>query len=213
MAKLHVYTGRSIEVTWDQHRCIHVAACLRANPAVFDNSRKPWVMPDADDVEKVVEAVERCPSGALQYKRLDGGAAEAPIPVTVLQVMRAGPYHLRGDVTVKLADGTTRPELRASLCRCGESRTKPYCDNSHRRSGFADPGRVEGGELAEPTPGACVAEAEVNGPFHVTGPLVVVDADGRPARVENETWLCRCGRSATKPFCDGSHETCGFRDP
>lgn len=50
------------------------------------------------------------------------------------------------------------------------------------------------------------------GPYKVTGPVRLVDADGREWRLEEgrAVALCRCGRSATKPFCDRSHREAGF---
>ncbi len=49
-----------------------------------------------------------------------------------------------------------------------------------------------------------------NGPYLVTGRVELVDADGTPYSVEENFVLCRCGGSATKPFCDGSHKHNGF---
>ena len=51
-----------------------------------------------------------------------------------------------------------------------------------------------------------------NGPYLVKGPIRLVDADGNEFPVERETIaLCRCGGSATKPFCDGTHSKIGFQ--
>src|SRR3989442_7833055 len=71
-----VYRGRDIEVSFDLDICIHVAECLRGDPKVFQLRRRPWVLPDAGDANVIAEVVERCPSGALQYTRLDGGPQE-----------------------------------------------------------------------------------------------------------------------------------------
>ena len=49
-----------------------------------------------------------------------------------------------------------------------------------------------------------------NGPYVIEGELEFVDADGNVVREETKVWLCRCGQSATKPFCDGSHRREGF---
>ena len=52
-----------------------------------------------------------------------------------------------------------------------------------------------------------------NGPFLVEGPVTIVDAAGTVFKVPAEkpaVALCRCGQSKNKPFCDGSHKTCGF---
>ncbi len=52
-----------------------------------------------------------------------------------------------------------------------------------------------------------------DGPYLVTGEVEITDASGRVARRATKVALCRCGHSATKPFCDGSHRTSGFTDP
>lgn len=53
-----------------------------------------------------------------------------------------------------------------------------------------------------------------NGPYYIQGKIRVVLPDGRELETEEETWLCRCGHSANKPFCDGTHKRIGFRsDP
>jgi CDGSH-type Zn-finger protein len=51
-----------------------------------------------------------------------------------------------------------------------------------------------------------------NGPYLVKGPVLLLDAEGNEFRTERATVaLCRCGRSMTKPFCDGTHSKVGFR--
>jgi CDGSH-type Zn-finger protein len=49
-----------------------------------------------------------------------------------------------------------------------------------------------------------------NGPYLVQGNIIVLDADGNHYQVSGTTALCRCGRSSTKPFCDGAHEKTNF---
>ena len=57
-----------------------------------------------------------------------------------------------------------------------------------------------------------VIKVRDNGPYRVTGPVVIVDADGNRFPVEEgrPVALCRCGHSRTKPFCDRSHREAGF---
>jgi CDGSH-type Zn-finger protein len=51
-----------------------------------------------------------------------------------------------------------------------------------------------------------------NGPLMVQGEVEVVDAEGKPHSRSGDTlYLCRCGASGRKPFCDGSHKTTGLR--
>jgi len=49
-----------------------------------------------------------------------------------------------------------------------------------------------------------------SGPYLVTGQVTLIDVDGNPYTVEETFALCRCGGSAMKPFCDGSHKDNGF---
>jgi uncharacterized Fe-S cluster protein YjdI/CDGSH-type Zn-finger protein len=135
-----VYHGKDIEVTFDLDICIHVAECLRGQREVFQLDRRPWILPDATSADEVADVVERCPSGALQYRRLDGGAQEDPDAATTITAIRNGPLLVTGKVEVRYEDGTVEALPRATLCRCGESTHKPFCDNSHLAIGFKAPG-------------------------------------------------------------------------
>jgi uncharacterized Fe-S cluster protein YjdI len=131
------YATDKIRVLWYASRCIHSAECVRALPAVFNPGRRPWVLIDAATAEAVANAVARCPTGALQFERLDGGPGE-DVPATLqITVARDGPYYVRGKVEVLGDDGRVlRRDTRVALCRCGQSRHLPYCDNTHRTIGF-----------------------------------------------------------------------------
>lgn len=132
-----VYETPAIRVLWYAGRCIHSAACIRALPAVFDPRRRPWIEVGAADADAVADAVRRCPTGALHYERLDGGAPEAAAPALEVRAVRDGPYYVRGDVTVRDESGAVvRHDTRVALCRCGHSRHMPMCDNTHRQIGF-----------------------------------------------------------------------------
>ena len=125
-----VYRGRDIEVSFDLDLCVHIGECLRGHRGVFNLERRPWVLPDEADPDTVAEIVERCPSGALLYSRHDGGAKEAPDGTTVTPI-RNGPLLIKGRIEVRREDGTVETLPRATLCRCGYSEHKPFCDNRH----------------------------------------------------------------------------------
>jgi uncharacterized Fe-S cluster protein YjdI/CDGSH-type Zn-finger protein len=135
-----VYRGKDIEVSFDFDICIHVGECLRGEPSVFELHRRPWVLPDDGDADVIAKVVERCPSGALQYRRLDGKPQESHAGSATVTPIRDGPLLVVGDIQVTREDGTPETLPRATLCRCGQSKVKPFCDNSHLTSGFRAPG-------------------------------------------------------------------------
>ena len=133
------YSTTEIVVHWDSERCIHSGICLRSLPEVFDVERRPWVSIAAADAAAIAETVERCPSGALRYERLDGEAGEVPPERTTITPWPNGPLTIRGNVRITTAAGDLITEQsRVSLCRCGASNNQPFCDNSHRSVAFSD---------------------------------------------------------------------------
>jgi uncharacterized Fe-S cluster protein YjdI/CDGSH-type Zn-finger protein len=134
------YRGEDIEVSFDLDICIHIGECLRGNAEVFQLERRPWALPDMASADEVAEVVRRCPSGALLYKRQDGQPNEDPGEVTKVTPMRDGPLLVTGKIEVRHEDGTVETLPRATLCRCGESQHKPFCDNQHLAVAFRAPG-------------------------------------------------------------------------
>jgi len=135
-----VYRGRDIEVSFDLDLCIHVAECLRGEPRVFQLNRRPWIQPDAAGADDAAEVVRRCPSGALLYHRLDGRQDEDPVAPARVTPIRNGPLLVTGKIEVRHEDGTVETLPRATLCRCGQSNHKPFCDNQHLATAFRAPG-------------------------------------------------------------------------
>ena len=134
--KIHDYASDQIKVTYEPRRCIHAAACVRSLPEVFDPTERRWIRPERGSPEEIAAAVARCPTGALQFERLDGGPAEAPPDVHTIVATRNGPLLVHGRLRLNLGDDITRDETRVALCRCGHSQNKPYCDDSHVGAGF-----------------------------------------------------------------------------
>ena len=135
-----VYRGRDVEVSFDLDICVHVGECLRGEPRVFELDRRPWILPDEGDPDVVAGVIQRCPSGALQYRRLDGKPQESHERTAKVIPIRDGPLMVVGEIQVQRDDGTVEVLPRATLCRCGDSLHKPFCDNQYLRSGFQAPG-------------------------------------------------------------------------
>jgi uncharacterized Fe-S cluster protein YjdI/CDGSH-type Zn-finger protein len=208
------YKGGKIDIYFFAGRCTHVAECLRGAPAVFDSMRRPWIVPDAEEPDSVAQVIERCPTGALHYKRKDGGQEEIPPPLNSLSVQADGPIYFHGQLKLQDAQGgLLLEETRLALCRCGLSGRKPLCDDSHEYE-FTDDGDLPEHKSLEafpvPEAGAVNVIIKPAGPLVVEGPFLLWDSGRKKALRLMHAVLCRCGASRNKPFCDGSHSHAGF---
>jgi len=201
--------GKHVVIHFDGHRCIHSRNCVLTLPDVFvPNADGEWIHPDAQPVEDVVMTARMCPSGAIRYERIDGGAQEPAPEVNTARVRENGPLAFNAPLQVAGEDAG----LRRTLCRCGLSKHKPYCDNSHVEGGFHATGEppLKKSEALAARDGPLSIEPQRDGPLKVSGNLELVTGTGHTIDRVTSTWLCRCGHSQNKPFCDGSHKKFGF---
>jgi len=206
----NIAASDAIEIRFDTRRCIHSRFCVLGAPRVFlANVEGPWLHPENDSVEHLVHVAQDCPSGAITYRRLDGGADEQAPEVNTANLRQNGPYAFRATLRIE----GQQPMYRATLCRCGQSKNKPFCDNSHIAAGFEATGEPETmpSEPLEVRGGALQVSPLRDGPLHVRGPLEICCGTGRTVTRTENVKLCRCGGSASKPFCDGTHARIGFR--
>jgi CDGSH-type Zn-finger protein/uncharacterized Fe-S cluster protein YjdI len=202
--------GKHLTLIYEGKRCIHARFCVTGAPRVFlANVKGPWIQPDGIDTARLVEIAHACPSGAIRYERHDGVPDETAPPVNLVAVREAGPYAVRGELTI----GGERQGYRATLCRCGASKNKPYCDGSHHEVGFSASGEPTSSqtEMLEVRDGPLDIEPTLDGPLAVRGNLEITSGTGRVVARLTQARLCRCGGSASKPFCDGTHARIGFR--
>jgi CDGSH-type Zn-finger protein/uncharacterized Fe-S cluster protein YjdI len=202
--------GQDMTLIYEGKKCIHSRFCVTGAPQVFlANVVGPWIHPDAMSVDSLVEIAHVCPSGAIRYRRKDGKADEAAPPVNLLATREAGPYAVRGDLQI----AGEAVGFRVTLCRCGASKNKPYCDGSHHEVGFSASGEPVTGkaDMLEVRDGPLSIEPQTDGPLQVRGNLEIVSGTGRVVARLVQARLCRCGGSSNKPFCDGTHARIGFK--
>ncbi|MGH8172409.1 MAG: ferritin-like domain-containing protein [Rhodanobacteraceae bacterium] len=202
--------AEKLTLIYEGKRCIHSRFCVTGAPRVFlANVVGPWIHPDAMDVEELVAIAHECPSGAIRYRRKDGHADEHAPPVNLVSIREAGPYAVRAEM---LIDGKPVP-YRATLCRCGASKNKPFCDSSHHEIGFSASGEPPSGktDMLEQRDGVLAIDPQPDGPLQVRGNLEITSGTGRVVARVVSARLCRCGASNNKPFCDNSHVRVGFR--
>ncbi|WP_303310302.1 (4Fe-4S)-binding protein [Hymenobacter sp. BT730] len=137
------YSNGTVTVVWQPALCIHSRHCVRGLPGVFDFERRPWIDPTAAASPEIMRQIEQCPSGALSYfldheapavpdDQKTTAAEAVPIATIRVEVSPGGPLLISGPVVVRTPDGLEHSHPRTSLCRCGQSKNKPYCDGTHR---------------------------------------------------------------------------------
>jgi CDGSH-type Zn-finger protein len=173
------------------------------------------VLPDAAPADQIAETILHCPTGALHFSRKDGGAAEVPDHTNGISPGVDGPLYVRGDVVIETPEGEVLlKDTRVALCRCGASKNKPFCDKSHETIGFQHNGLLGeneaevDGTVAQSGPLRIIATK--NGPFELRGPFELHGVD-QTCYQGNRAFLCRCGGSSNKPFCDDTHLRIGFK--
>ena len=210
MSDTTTYKGKDASISFDSSKCIHSRRCVLTLPNVFQaNVEGPWINPDNASAEDIVALAKECPSGAITYERHDGHANEAAPLVNTMFVRENGPLAINADLTI---DGE-KVGFRATLCRCGASQNKPYCDGSHVTANFEATGEVpaKSFEPLKSRSGKVSITPFPNGPMQVEGNLEICCGTGHTIEQTAKAVLCRCGESKNKPYCDGTHTKIGFR--
>ena len=202
--------GKHMHLSFDTGRCIHARFCVLGAPKVFLSGVKgQWLFPDEMETNALRAVCQDCPSGAIQYIPKGDTAPEAPPPVNIVNIREDGPYGFRAPLEI----GGEMIGFRATLCRCGASNNKPFCDGSHKGIGFRATGEPETrkSEALEVRDGPLEIQPPKNGPLQVTGNLEICAGTNRNVDRVTSVRLCRCGGSKTKPFCDNTHLKIGFK--
>jgi len=154
--------------------------------------------------------VTHCPSGALHYDARDRNTREAIPETNTVILWHNGPLQITGDLRIEGTTVDVQQETRATLCRCGGSQNKPFCDNTHKHIDFD--GSAVGGMTAVPISegGSLKITVNPNASLSLEGAFTLYDEQGAVLFSGRKTTLCRCGGSSKKPFCDGTHLSNGF---
>jgi CDGSH-type Zn-finger protein len=136
------YPGKEITVHDNRKICSHAAECVNNLSSVFKLGSRPWINPDASKMNDIIDVVRRCPSGALSYS-IDGVEYRDPEEQRnpTVTVLKNGPYHITGGIeligeNIQFGEGASKEHY--TLCRCGASENKPFCDGAHKSSKFND---------------------------------------------------------------------------
>ena len=171
-------SGERATITFDGERCIHARRCVISQPRVFKaNVEGAWIDPDAASTEELMFVALNCPSGAIQVTRHDGGQPEPAPQVNTIAIRENGPLAIHAQIVIA---GET-VGMRATLCRCGASKNKPYCDGSHVGAAFVasgEPATKPSEALAERS-GVLEITPYADGPLGLSGSVEILSGTGR----------------------------------
>ena len=136
--KCENYVGQSITIHDNRSICAHAGVCTDNLAKVFRMKQEPWIDPDAAEVTEIISVIQSCPSGALSFT-LDGKKDVMEHSSADIFIAPNGPYVVTGCPELndtKWGEGAQRQQY--TLCRCGASKNKPFCDGSHWVVKFTD---------------------------------------------------------------------------
>jgi len=134
------YTGKNIAIHDNRALCAHAGFCTDSLSAVWRMHQSPWIDSDAADATAIIDTIRKCPSGALSYS-VAGVEQRDPNRTPAIHATKDGPYRVTGGVALDGQEwdhGASREHY--TLCRCGASKNKPFCDGTHWDIGFRDDG-------------------------------------------------------------------------
>jgi CDGSH-type Zn-finger protein len=132
------YEGEQITIHDNRGICAHAGRCTDGLPSVFRLKQEPWIDPNASDSEEISNVIGTCPSGALSYS-VDAVEHRDRDGEPAIFVAPNGPYLVTGGPELNetsRAEGASTEHF--TLCRCGGSKNKPFCDGTHWHIEFKD---------------------------------------------------------------------------
>ncbi len=132
------YRGKEITIHDNRGICAHAGRCTDGLAAVFHLNEEPWIHPDSASPEEIIATINKCPSGALSYTIRDQEHRNRPGEPSIF-IAPNGPYVVSGGPDlVDTERGEGASEEHFTMCRCGGSKNKPFCDGSHWYNKFQD---------------------------------------------------------------------------
>ena len=131
-----VFKGEEIVVKDDHSLCVHAGYCGTRLTNVWQMLKESG---DPDVRAKIITMVELCPSGTLMFAPDENSEKIEPELAKEVSVVDNGPLWISGGIPIERRDGkSVEVRNRVTLCRCGASGNKPFCDGMHKEIGFSD---------------------------------------------------------------------------
>ncbi len=132
------YTYGNVTVHDNRGACAHSGVCTERLPKVWRMKEEPWIHPESAEAQQLAAVVRACPSGALSIT-IDGRDESDQTRAPQIEVAKNGPYVVTGSPDLEnteFCDGVSAEHF--TLCRCGGSKNKPFCDGTHWSREFTD---------------------------------------------------------------------------
>jgi CDGSH-type Zn-finger protein len=131
--EVNEWKGKRITIVDNTGVCCRDRSCINNLPQVFAEEN-----PDAASIKEIIDTIRKCPSGALSYK-VGGRHCQSFKREPAITVAKDGPLKVVGGIRLKdEMDSEPACAEHYTLCRCGHSKNKPFCDGSHLDIGFKD---------------------------------------------------------------------------
>ncbi|MCX6046600.1 MAG: CDGSH iron-sulfur domain-containing protein [Chloroflexi bacterium] len=128
------YEADGLVMTDEPGLCVHAGFCGTRFTNVWEMIKRNK---DPEVRARLLEMVKNCPSGRLEVTLAEASAPVEPAFTPSIATMPDGPLWVRGGITVQTIDGVAYEiRNRVTLCRCGQSHNKPFCDGTHVEAGF-----------------------------------------------------------------------------
>ena len=132
------YVGEKITIHDNRGICAHAGRCTDGLASVFRLKEEPWIHPDAASRDEIIATIQQCPSGALSYSVDELEHRDREGEPTIF-VAPSGPYVVSGGPDLPdILEGEGASKEHITMCRCGGSKNKPFCDGTHWYNKFTD---------------------------------------------------------------------------
>ena len=132
------YVGDKITIHDNRGVCAHAGRCTDGLAAVFHLNEEPWIFPNSADTDEIIKTINQCPSGALSYS-IDSVEHRDRSGMPSIFIAPNGPYVVSGEPNLEntnRSEGASKEHF--TMCRCGGSKNKPFCDGTHWHNNFTD---------------------------------------------------------------------------
>lgn len=123
--------GQEVTVAYTPVLCSHSGKCSAKAASIFKPKEKPWVSPENGTMAELLSALGACPSGALRLQMGKEPSQHLTQGDVEISIEKHGPYWVKNVALDADFNGVGASRAKYVLCRCGQSKNKPFCDGTH----------------------------------------------------------------------------------